>query len=191
MNRLLRQTLSSDFPVSRTKILTIPLMPAVRLDFQKSTSFRLVLDKVPLRRRWRSPIPKHVKAERGKAISELEIELRREYFERLVGKELTLLAERYDTQTATLSGTSCRYAPVVIESSKDDADVLDGQLVARMRRRCPRRICLRTPNKGGTRRLQNRLTRYRRQIVTPELGGFATTHQGFGELDPTYVKNAG
>ncbi len=75
------------------------------------------------------PIPKHVKAERGKAISELEIELRREYFERLVGKELTLLAERYDTQTATLSGTSCRYAPVVIESSKDDADVLDGQLV--------------------------------------------------------------
>ncbi len=75
------------------------------------------------------PIPKHVKAERGKAISELEIELRREYFERLVGKELTLLAERYDSQTGILSGTSCRYAPIVIKSSKDDADTLDGQLV--------------------------------------------------------------
>ncbi len=35
------------------------------------------------------------------------------------------------------------------------------------------------------------LTRYRKQIVTPELGGFATTHQGFGELDSPYVKNAG
>jgi threonylcarbamoyladenosine tRNA methylthiotransferase MtaB len=56
-------------------------------------------------------ITKAVKSQRGKAVLELETELKREYFESLVGERLQLLVEKiHDDGTA--SGTSCRYAPI-------------------------------------------------------------------------------
>ena len=59
-------------------------------------------------------IPKQVKSERGRAIRKLESELKLEYFQTLVGEELQLLVENVD-DNGTVSGTSCRYAHVVVE----------------------------------------------------------------------------
>tara|TARA_B110000495_G_scaffold203540_1_gene227788 strand:+ start:6378 stop:7646 length:1269 start_codon:yes stop_codon:yes gene_type:complete len=56
-------------------------------------------------------VPKKIKSERGAKIAALETELKREYFQSLVGERLQLLVEKVnDDQTVT--GTSCRYATV-------------------------------------------------------------------------------
>ncbi len=56
-------------------------------------------------------VPGDVKSERGNAVSELETQLKRRYFESLIGERLQLLVEKvHDGRTAT--GTSCRYAPI-------------------------------------------------------------------------------
>lgn len=56
-------------------------------------------------------IPKAVKSERGKALLELETELKRNYFQQLVGERLQLLVESV-TADDVASGTSCRYGQV-------------------------------------------------------------------------------
>lgn len=56
-------------------------------------------------------ISKSVKSQRGSLVSGLEAELKRQYFESLVGERLQLLVEKvHDDGSA--SGTSCRYAPI-------------------------------------------------------------------------------
>ena len=70
-------------------------------------------------------IPKSVKSERGKVISQLETELRESYFQRLSNRKLQVLVEKSDGQF--ISGTSCRYAPVKIEST--EFNKLEGQLI--------------------------------------------------------------
>jgi threonylcarbamoyladenosine tRNA methylthiotransferase MtaB len=57
-------------------------------------------------------IPSSVKAERCAALARLEVELRREYFQRLVGRQLRVLLESVEGKRGR--GTSCRYAPVEI-----------------------------------------------------------------------------
>lgn len=59
-------------------------------------------------------IPKQLKSERGKIVGQLENELRGQYFESLVGRELQLLVERYDDGARQISGTTGRYAPTVV-----------------------------------------------------------------------------
>ena len=56
-------------------------------------------------------IPKKIKSERGAKIADLEKELKREYFQSLVGEELQLLVEKVNDD-GTVTGTSCRYATV-------------------------------------------------------------------------------
>jgi threonylcarbamoyladenosine tRNA methylthiotransferase MtaB len=56
-------------------------------------------------------IDKAIKSERGQAVRELEQQLRRQYFDRLVGQRLQLLVENVDEHNVA-RGTSCRYAPV-------------------------------------------------------------------------------
>ncbi|MDG1512115.1 MAG: tRNA (N(6)-L-threonylcarbamoyladenosine(37)-C(2))-methylthiotransferase MtaB [Mariniblastus sp.] len=56
-------------------------------------------------------IPKKIKSERGAKIAALEKELKREYFESLVGEQLQLLVENVNDDK-TVTGTSCRYATV-------------------------------------------------------------------------------
>jgi threonylcarbamoyladenosine tRNA methylthiotransferase MtaB len=58
-------------------------------------------------------IPKRIKRERMKRLSTLEQELRKGYFEGLVGRSLCVLVESpSETQAGHVVGTSCRYAPV-------------------------------------------------------------------------------
>jgi threonylcarbamoyladenosine tRNA methylthiotransferase MtaB len=76
-------------------------------------------------------VPAHVKADRGKALAEVEQRLRRRYFAGLVGRELEVLVEGAADAPAQgtrlsapangavvgeqwLGGTSCRYAPLAI-----------------------------------------------------------------------------
>ena len=56
-------------------------------------------------------IPKKIKSELGAKIADLEKELKREYFQSLVGEELQLLVEKVNDD-GTVTGTSCRYATV-------------------------------------------------------------------------------
>ncbi len=56
-------------------------------------------------------IPKKIKSERGAKIADLGKELKREYFQSLVGEELQLLVEKVNDD-GTVTGTSCRYATV-------------------------------------------------------------------------------
>jgi len=56
-------------------------------------------------------IPKKIKSERGAKIAALEKELKREYFENLVGEQLQLLVENVNDDNS-VTGTSCRYATV-------------------------------------------------------------------------------
>lgn len=56
-------------------------------------------------------ISKKIKSERGAEIAALEKELKREYFESLVGENLQLLVEKVNGDK-TVTGTSCRYATV-------------------------------------------------------------------------------
>jgi threonylcarbamoyladenosine tRNA methylthiotransferase MtaB len=71
-------------------------------------------------------IPKQVKTARQRQLGELESELRRRYFQRLVNRDLRVLVESpVPDKTGRLIGTSCRYAPV--ELAGDEG--LCGQLV--------------------------------------------------------------
>ncbi len=56
-------------------------------------------------------ISKKIKSERGARIAALEKDLKREYFQNLVGEELQLLVEKVNDDK-TVTGTSCRYATV-------------------------------------------------------------------------------
>ncbi|MDC3224775.1 MiaB/RimO family radical SAM methylthiotransferase, partial [Mariniblastus sp.] len=56
-------------------------------------------------------ISKKIKSERGARIAALEKDLKREYFQNLVGEELQLLVEKVN-DNKTVTGTSCRYATV-------------------------------------------------------------------------------
>lgn len=63
-------------------------------------------------------VPKPVKSQRGRRLSELEAELRRKYYERLAGTRLKVLVEGADPHSpGKLVGTSCRYAPVEFRGS--------------------------------------------------------------------------
>ena len=57
-------------------------------------------------------ISKKEKSDRVARLTEVEAELRREYFESLVGEELQLMVE--STRDGQQLGTTCRYAPVAI-----------------------------------------------------------------------------
>jgi threonylcarbamoyladenosine tRNA methylthiotransferase MtaB len=64
-------------------------------------------------------ISHEVKHERRRRLESLERDLRREYFARLVGRRLRVLAESFehdDPDSGRLVGTSCRYAPVAFPS---------------------------------------------------------------------------
>ena len=75
-------------------------------------------------------IPKQVKSERGKIVKRLEDELRADYFNSLVGNELQVMVESVDSESNSLAGTSCRYAPVAIQWPRPESLVeQEGQLV--------------------------------------------------------------
>ncbi len=71
-------------------------------------------------------ISKAVKGERNRALSAIEDESRQQYFASLVGRTLEVLVESQTEETPT--GTSCRYAPVEMQTTPGAAD-LTGQLV--------------------------------------------------------------
>jgi threonylcarbamoyladenosine tRNA methylthiotransferase MtaB len=63
-------------------------------------------------------VPRAVRSERGKRLSEIERELRAAYFRSLVGTRLQVLIEGTTDQPPDHSfGTSCRYAPVALDTS--------------------------------------------------------------------------
>jgi tRNA A37 methylthiotransferase MiaB len=62
-------------------------------------------------------VTKQVKAERRKHLAAIGQQLRKTYFGSLVGTELRVLIEGQSEQRADHAiGTSCRYAPVELES---------------------------------------------------------------------------
>jgi threonylcarbamoyladenosine tRNA methylthiotransferase MtaB len=68
-----------------------------------------------------------VKADRGRRLTDIEGQLRREYFQRLVGRTLRVLVETgVDDSTDRCAGTSCRYAPVELSGNPQ----LSGQLIS-------------------------------------------------------------
>lgn len=77
-------------------------------------------------------LPKKEKQARGRELASVEQQLRRQYFDQLVGKHLRVLVESSLTSEKAISssvpsvtGTSCRYAPVELPGD----DELVGQLV--------------------------------------------------------------
>jgi threonylcarbamoyladenosine tRNA methylthiotransferase MtaB len=72
-------------------------------------------------------IAKNEKADRSHRLAEIERQLRRDYFQRLVGRPLRVLVETaIDGGVDRCSGTSCRYAPVELSA----AHASSGQLVS-------------------------------------------------------------
>lgn len=75
--------------------------------------------------------PKSVRAERVRRLGELEADLRSRYFQSLVGQRLQLLVETEQPLAALgdrarrrlLTGTTCRYAPAELVSSRVDLKV--------------------------------------------------------------------
>ncbi len=61
-------------------------------------------------------IPKSIKKSRGKVVSQLESELRKEYFETLIGSDVQIMVESATDGLA--AGTSCRYGQVQIETNQ-------------------------------------------------------------------------
>ena len=61
-------------------------------------------------------LSKKLKQSRGRELAEVETELRDEYYQTLIGMPLRVLLESQDKETGRLSGTSCRYATVAVES---------------------------------------------------------------------------
>ncbi len=76
-------------------------------------------------------IPKRIKSERGIRIRQLETELRQQYYRSLIGRRLELLVEKLDRDARTVSGTTCRFAPAIMEiqSGTSGIDDLEGRLV--------------------------------------------------------------
>jgi len=63
-------------------------------------------------------LPKRLKSERLGTLAGIERELRQAYFRSLLGKRLQMLVEEADSnERGTVTGTSCRYAPVVVNSA--------------------------------------------------------------------------
>jgi len=72
-------------------------------------------------------ISKKIKAERGRELTQIESELRKTYFNSLIGNQMRVLVETVvDQATHRVAGTSCRYTPVELESDS----IPLGQLVA-------------------------------------------------------------
>jgi len=72
-------------------------------------------------------VPAAIKTERVHRLTEIAIELRHAYLERLVGQRLRVLVESVADAAADRStGTSCRYVPVQLAGARDQV----GQLVA-------------------------------------------------------------
>ena len=81
-----------------------------------------------------------VKKARGKALKAVELQLRDEYFETLVGSRLRVLVEAKDDATGEMLGTSCRYSPTRMPNDPSVGtsqfvevtakEVVDGQIVA-------------------------------------------------------------
>jgi tRNA A37 methylthiotransferase MiaB len=68
-----------------------------------------------------------VKAERRRCLTDIESQLRQEYFEQLVGQTLRVLVETsVDERTNRCAGTSCRYAPVELPGNSH----MSGQLIS-------------------------------------------------------------
>jgi threonylcarbamoyladenosine tRNA methylthiotransferase MtaB len=61
-------------------------------------------------------VAKQVQQERCRELAEVESELRTEYYRGLLGKRLRVLAETNHSETASWSGTSCRYATVEFQT---------------------------------------------------------------------------
>ena len=60
-------------------------------------------------------ISKQEKSDRVRRLSAIEDDLRREYFDRLVGRHLQVLVQSNDGDEQF--GTSCRYAPVQLDNA--------------------------------------------------------------------------
>ena len=81
--------------------------------------------RVPIQRRRGTPaaempdqVSKSEKSERSQRLSGIERTLRRDYFQRLVGRPLRVLVETPTDEPANrCAGTSCRYAPVELPAS--------------------------------------------------------------------------
>jgi threonylcarbamoyladenosine tRNA methylthiotransferase MtaB len=75
-------------------------------------------------------VPKAVKVDRGRQLSELEQRQRERYFASLQGRTLQVLVESSAAGPNRMVGTACRYAPVELSATPDDAgrlvDVLAG-----------------------------------------------------------------
>ncbi len=70
-------------------------------------------------------IPKQMKSDRGRQLAALESELRGDYFRSLRGTDLDVLVEsKLSPDAAEWVGTSCRYAPVVLNLNKQAAGEL-------------------------------------------------------------------
>lgn len=77
-------------------------------------------------------ITKAVKSQRRQQLAELERETRDRYFRSLAGRRLRVLVESPAEADGFVQGTSCRYAPVVLQGSTDTSgqliDVVAGQV---------------------------------------------------------------
>ncbi len=71
-------------------------------------------------------VPKSIRSQRVSMLAELEGRLRKEYFERLVGRSQQLLVE---STNEGVRGTTCRYAPAEMESSIEEGAVRQGDLI--------------------------------------------------------------
>ena len=67
-------------------------------------------------------LPKKLKQARGRELSNLEAELRDEYFESLRGMRLRVLVESpLEDDAKRMVGTACRYAPIVVSNADQGA----------------------------------------------------------------------
>ena len=72
-------------------------------------------------------VPKHIKQQRGRAVAELERELRGQYFDSLVGMTLQTMIEKQDGNVA--QGTSCRYGQVHIAGDCPPHSLVETRIV--------------------------------------------------------------
>lgn len=74
-------------------------------------------------------VTKRVKRERSAELNQLETALRGQYFSKLVGRRLRVLLESpWEGDPESSSGTSCRYAPVVVPQAPEASDKF-GELI--------------------------------------------------------------
>ena len=88
-----------------------------------------------------------VKAARVQQLSEVEAELREQYFRSLVGRRLRVLVERSDSLSA--HGTACRYAPVDIAGHADQPGSLVPVIATDVNQACITARIDRAPKKMG------------------------------------------